>query len=105
LDWEPDLSFRHHGEARNTGGSTVMSNDPNKTAPEDDDWWEDDYDRDPDWSDPCDHDKATLDILTDELSCSCGYRQYLTDQEFRREAERQVEAMIFYAEECARERR
>jgi hypothetical protein len=60
------------------------------------DEWDEDYD--PLYE--CEHENATFDILTGELSCSCGYRRYLLSDEFKREAQREAEMMDAYYREC-----
>ena len=49
--------------------------------------------------DQCEHEHATVDILTGELTCSCGYFRYLSGDEIRREAELQAEMMEAYSAE------
>lgn len=63
-------------------------------SPTTDDEWDDD--RDPDM-DECEH--ATVDILTGELSCHCGYNRWLSGEEIRREAQLETEMMEAYYRE------
>jgi hypothetical protein len=60
---------------------------------------EDDYP----YADECDHEHATVDILTGEMSCHCGYHRYLSSAELQREAEFQAEMMEAYYLECERD--
>lgn len=70
---------------------------PNDKSQSTGDEWDDE--RDPDF-DECEHEHATVDILTGEMSCSCGYHRYLSGDEIRREAEIQAEMMEAYYREC-----
>lgn len=51
----------------------------------------------------CDHEDATVDVLTGEMSCRCGYRRGLSGEEIEREAQLQAEAMEAYYAECERD--
>lgn len=60
-----------------------------------DDDWDDDYD-DTYPADECDHEDATVDILTGEMTCHCGYRRWLSGVELEREDEFQARMMEAY---------
>lgn len=61
-----------------------------------DDWNEpDDWDDNP-YIDECYHENATVDVLTGELLCHCGYHRYLSGEEIKREAQIQAEMMEAY---------